>query len=110
MALTTNGLKVIFGGAALATDYEVTSEKAEEILEALKQEGISHIDTSQVYTWPTVLERLTTTRESLKLVAARVLSADSFFDKLLSYNCTGSDSAILEQPEQDIVVVSVVSV
>ncbi|GAD93687.1 aldehyde reductase (GliO), putative [Paecilomyces variotii No. 5] len=44
MVLTIDNLKIIFGGAGLVTKYGITAEKAEEILKALKQEGIRDID------------------------------------------------------------------
>lgn len=49
MTLTTNGLKIVYGGAAFNPGYGSTVESVNEVLKFLKQEGITTIDTGQAY-------------------------------------------------------------
>ena len=49
MSITTNGLKIIFGGAVFNTAWGSSPEKVEEVLHFLQKEGITSIDSSQGY-------------------------------------------------------------
>lgn len=49
MAPTTNNVKIIFGGAAFTTQNGFTAEKVSEVLSWLEKEGITTIDSSEIY-------------------------------------------------------------
>lgn len=49
MAPTTNNVKIIFGGAVFSTQYGFTADKVSEVLSWLEKEGITTIDSSEVY-------------------------------------------------------------
>ncbi|KAJ6160646.1 hypothetical protein N7470_004042 [Penicillium chermesinum] len=49
MAITTNNLKVIYGGAAFNTSYGSNPETVTEVLQFLRREGITSIDSGQAY-------------------------------------------------------------
>lgn len=49
MTLTTNNLKIVYGGANFNSRYNTNAEKVGEVLEYLKSEGITTIDTAQMY-------------------------------------------------------------
>lgn len=49
MAPTTNGVKIIFGGAAFSTQYGFTVDKVNEVLSWLEKEDIKTIDSSEIY-------------------------------------------------------------
>ncbi|KAJ5669425.1 hypothetical protein N7462_010495 [Penicillium macrosclerotiorum] len=49
MSITTNGLRVIFGGAAFNSAYGSTPESVSETLQFLLREGTRNIDSGQAY-------------------------------------------------------------
>lgn len=46
---TTNNVKLIYGGAVFNTHFGSTAAKVGEVLDYLEKEGITTIDTSEVY-------------------------------------------------------------
>ncbi|QKX54267.1 uncharacterized protein TRUGW13939_01352 [Talaromyces rugulosus] len=49
MTLTTNNLKIVYGGASFNSGYGATAKDIGDVLEFLKKEGIVTLDTGQAY-------------------------------------------------------------